>query len=59
MESYTIKGKDAAQETIDLIQKQKTIVGPGISSINNYYFYHWLLTSGAYVWSEENLRFVA
>ncbi|EOT28335.1 hypothetical protein C805_00477 [Eubacterium sp. 14-2] len=57
MESYTIKGKDAAQETIDLIQKQKTIVGPGISSINNYYFYHWLLTSGAYVWSEENLRF--
>lgn len=57
MESYTVRGIDAAKETIDLIQKQKTIVGLGIDSINNYYFYHWLLTSGEYIWSEQNLRF--
>lgn len=55
----TIKGHDAARETVDLIKKQGTIVGAQINSINNYYFYHWLVSSGAYVWSQEDWRFFA
>lgn len=54
----TIKGYDAARETVDLIKKQGTIVGAQINSINNYYFYHWLVSSGAYVWSQEDWRFL-
>lgn len=55
----TIKGYDAARETVDLIKKQGTIVGAQINSINNYYFYYWLVSSGAYVWSQEDWRFFA
>lgn len=54
----TIKGYDAAQETVDLIRKNGTIVGRNINPVNNYYFYHWLLTSGEYVWNEEKEAFL-
>lgn len=53
IETGTIKGFGAAQETVDILRKQKTIVGADISSISNYYLYYWLVTSGEYVWSEE------
>lgn len=54
----TIKGYEAAQETVDLIQDNHTIVGPYISSVDNYYFYHWLVTSGEYIWNPETRVFL-
>ena len=54
----TIKGYGAAQETVDLIRKNETIVGRNINAVNNYYLYHWLLTSGEYVWDEKAEAFL-
>ena len=53
METVTIKGYDAAQETVDLIRKHDTIIGP-IDAFASYYLYHWLVTSGEYIWSAED-----
>lgn len=58
IEIGTIKGYDAAKETIDLIQQNDTIVGKNFNSVDQYYLYHWLLTSGKYVWVKEDRRFV-
>lgn len=57
METRTIRGFEITKETVDLIRKQKPIVGASLSSIDNYYLYHWLLTSGEYIWSEESRCF--
>lgn len=57
MEIYTIKGFDVTQEAIDLARKQDAIIGANISSLNNYYLYHWVVTSGEYVWSDKSLSF--
>lgn len=57
METNTIKGYSAAQETIDVLRKNDTIIGSNISSINNYYFYYWLINSGEYVWNSETRAF--
>lgn len=56
--SATIKGYHAAKETVDLVKEQGTIIGTEINSISNYYFYYWLISSGEYVWSPENGRFL-
>ncbi len=57
MEIGTIKGYGAAQEAVDLIREQDVIVGAEMSAVNNYYLYHWLVTSGDYVWAAEKRRF--
>ena len=56
MESMTIRGYSAAEETVDILRKNHTIVS-GIDSFAYYYLYHWLMTSGEYSWSEENRKF--
>lgn len=57
IETGTIKGYGAAQETVDLLRRQKMVVGGNLSSINSYYLYHWLVTSGEYIWSPNSWRF--
>lgn len=52
MENGTIKGYDAAQETAALMKENGTI-STAVDSFNQYYLFHWLLTSGEYVWDEE------
>lgn len=54
----TVKGYDAAQETVDLIRSNGTIVGSVFDSIGNYYFYYWLIHSGEYVWVPDKRLFV-
>ncbi|WP_028234387.1 hypothetical protein [Pseudobutyrivibrio sp. MD2005] len=47
----TVKGYKATQETVDLIRKNKTIVGYSLDPVNNYYIYHYLVMSGEYIWN--------
>ena len=54
----TVKGYGAAKETIDILKKTKSLVGRHLGSWSNYYLYHWLVTSGDYLWSEENGMFI-
>ncbi len=49
----TIKGYGAAEETVENIRKNDTIVGMNISPLRNYYFYHWLVTSGDYIFDND------
>ncbi len=56
METITIKGYGAAQETIDLIRKKGSIVN-AVDSFEYYYFYKWLLMSGEYVFSPGDWKF--
>ena len=57
MEYGTIRSFNAAEETINLLRKNKTNVR-NINPVSNYYLYHWLFTSGEYVWSTRNECFV-
>ena len=54
----TIKGYDATKETVELIRNNETLVGDKLSVVNNYYLYHWLITSGEYIWDSENRLFI-
>lgn len=56
MERATIKGYDAVKETVDLMKKNGTITN-AVDSFTQYYFYHWLIMSGEYVWSAKEHRF--
>lgn len=56
METGTIKGFGAAQETVDLMRKEGSIANP-VDSFVQYYFYHWLLMSGEYVWHDDDRKF--
>ncbi len=49
----TIKGYGAVEETVENIRANNTIVGLNVNPLKNYYFYHWLLTSGEYVFNKE------
>ena len=53
----TLKGYSAVEETVDNLRRNQTIVGVNLDSDANYYLYHWLLTSGDYVWSNESRLF--
>jgi hypothetical protein len=44
----SIKGYDAAVETVELLEEKHAIVGTSFDTVYNYYFYKWLLTSGKY-----------
>jgi len=54
----TVKGYEATQETIDLIKKNNTLLGFSMDPVNNYYIYHYLATSGEYIWSPEKRLFM-
>lgn len=54
----TIKGYDATVETVDYIRRNKTIVGLNMNPDSNYYLFHWLLTSGDYVWNNDLRLFI-
>lgn len=58
IESGTIKGAGAAKETIELLEKTDSIVGRYVDPFANYYLYHWLMTSGRYVWSDAEKLFL-
>ena len=58
MEMLTIRGYDATKETVELLRENSTIVGSYLNSLNNYYLYHWLVTSGEYYWDSEIKCFV-
>lgn len=70
METSTIKGFGAAQETVNVIRENKTVIAKdvpyvtgvnpfpgGVDSYCLYYLYHWLVTSGEYVWNEQDGNF--
>ena len=57
METYTIRGFNVTQEAIDLVRKQDAIVGANMSSLDHYYLYHWVVTSGEYAWSDKSFSF--
>jgi hypothetical protein len=52
----TIKGYGAAQETVDLVRKNESITACP-DSFEQYYFYHWLIMSGEYIWSVRDGKF--
>ena len=54
----TVKGISAAEEMIDIARKNNSVIGTSFSTSKNYYIYHWLLTSGEYVWNQETNEFV-
>lgn len=58
IEIGTIKGYEAVQETIELVEKNGTLIGKNINPFANYYIYHWLLDSGQYYWGEEQELFI-
>ncbi|SFN78313.1 hypothetical protein SAMN04487831_103276 [Pseudobutyrivibrio sp. UC1225] len=51
----TIKGYGAVEESIENIKANDSIVGLNVNPLRNYYLYHWLLTSGEYVF-DNNAR---
>jgi len=54
----TLKGYDAVEETVDILKDTRAIVGRNLNVDSNYYLYHWLLTSGQYVWNNDLRVFV-
>lgn len=54
----TVRGFEATQEAIDIVRNNNTVIGNDLNPFYNYYLYHWLLTSGEYIWSEEKECFL-
>ena len=54
----TVKGYDATRESVDLIRKNNSLLGFSMNPVNNYYIYHYLATSGDYIWSPEKRLFM-
>lgn len=54
----TVRGYEATQEAIEIVRKNATVIGNDLNPFYNYYLYHWLLTSGEYIWSEEKECFL-
>lgn len=60
IEPYTLKSYNATKETVEVIKKNKAIVGASVNqdsfklnSFTNYYLFNYLLTSGDYIWNKE------
>lgn len=53
IETLTIKGYNAAKETVDLLRKNNVEAISSISTHNYYYLYHYALTSGEYEWNPQ------
>ena len=58
MELGTVKSLSAAEEVIDIAQTNKSIIGSSFNPFYNYYLYHWLITSGKYIWLAEERQFI-
>lgn len=58
IEHRTVRGYGAAKACVELIKKHKPVIGNAIEPFNNYYLYHWLMTSGYYSYSRELGMFV-
>lgn len=56
MEAVTIRGYGAAEETVENLRTEGTVVSQ-VDSLAYYYLHHWLLCSGEYAWSEEKGKF--
>lgn len=54
----TIKGYTATEETVSILRENRAIVGRNLNPDSNYYLYHWLVTSGEYVWNDEARLFL-
>ncbi|MCI6231391.1 MAG: hypothetical protein MR630_02025 [Selenomonas sp.] len=57
LEAATIRGYAAAEESIQILKKQKPVIGTDIDSYGNYYLYHWVVTSGNYQYSAKDKLF--
>lgn len=53
VEINTVRGYEAAKESIDLFRKNYTIIGGKLDPFDNYYYYHWLVCSGDYVYDGD------
>ena len=59
LEAGTIKGYKAAIETVDILKNAKdTVVSKSIDPLGCYYLYHYLLTSGDYIWQKDSRQFI-
>ena len=54
----TVKSYLAAEEAVDTVRKNRSIVGATFTPFCNYYFYHWLLASGEYYWDADQWEFI-
>ncbi len=52
-EINTVRGYEAARESIDVFRKNHTIIGGKLEPFDNYYYYYWLITSGEYVYDAD------
>lgn len=56
---HAIKDLKTSNELIEIIKKYKPVVGRNITSEQqNYYIYHWLMTTDEYIYSEEYEAFL-
>ena len=53
----TVYSPGAAAEAAQISCENESVLGLGLNTIDNYYFYNWLLTSGNYVWSADEQSF--
>lgn len=58
IEFRTIRGYKVAQACVDLIKDKKPYIGTAVEPFNNYYLYHWIMTSGYYSYSAEKKMFL-
>lgn len=58
VENLTIKSLSAADEAIGIARDNGTYIGASVQPVENYYLYHWIMTSGEYVWNEDDNYFV-
>lgn len=57
LEALTVRYRAVSEHTIDYLLKYNAIVDRDIDSINNYYLYKWLITSGNYIWNPKTKLF--
>lgn len=54
----TVKSYESTLEIVKNARRNRSIIGTNINPYFNYYLYHWLLTSGEYIWSPKRLEFI-
>ncbi len=55
IETYTVRGKKASEETVQLLKdvKPTCIISDSDEVVHHYYVYKWIAASGNYVWSKD------
>ncbi|MCR5654054.1 MAG: hypothetical protein K6G07_00215, partial [Lachnospiraceae bacterium] len=59
IESTVAFGYDAAVNTSDTLKRFPNYADIADNSLSNYYLYHWIVTSGRYVWKPKSELFVS